>query len=84
MDVEGCTPILEGGELSGTISAIATDRSTALAVTCNPANTTASKNGNNSNTCDAAETGDAARLGDVSMVLFVGSLVVAVFGFGGL
>ncbi|KAI4763048.1 hypothetical protein E4T52_04815 [Aureobasidium sp. EXF-3400] len=84
MDVEACTPILEGGELSGTIAAIATDRSTALAVTCNPANTTAAKNGNNSNTCDAAETGDAVRLGDVSMVLFVGSLVVAVFGFGGL
>lgn len=82
--MEACTPVFEAGGLSGTIAAIATDRSTALAVTCNPANTTAAKNGNNSISCDAAETGDAASLGDVSMALLVGSLIFAVFAFGGL
>jgi hypothetical protein len=81
--VEACTPYMVADELSGTIAAIATDRSTAEAVTCNPANTTAAKNGNFSNSCSAA-TGAAARLGDVSMTLLIGSLVVAVFGFGSL
>jgi hypothetical protein len=84
VDVEACTPYLLAGELSGSVGAIVTDRSSALAVTCNPANTTAAKNGNNSNSCDAAETGDAETLGGVSMILLVGSLVVAVFGFDGL
>jgi hypothetical protein len=86
--VEACTPVFEAGGLSGTIAAITTDRSNAQALTCNPANTTAAKNGNNSNSCSAADsqpgTGAAARLGDVSMALLVGSLAIAVFGFGSL
>jgi hypothetical protein len=81
--VEACTPYMVANELSGTIAAIATDRSTAEAVTCNPANTTAAKDGNFSNSCSAA-TGAAAGLGDVSMTLLVGSLAIAVFGFGSL
>ncbi|KAI4838102.1 hypothetical protein E4T44_08205 [Aureobasidium sp. EXF-8845] len=86
--VEACTPYIVADELSGTIGAIATDRSTAEAVTCNPANTTAAKNGNFSNSCSATDsqpgTGAAARMGDASMALLVGSLAIAVFGFGSL
>jgi hypothetical protein len=86
--VEACTPYIVAGELSGTPTAIASDRNVVEALTCNPANTTAAKNGNNSNTCSAADSqtgaGDVVRLGDVSMALLVGSLVVAVFGFGSL
>jgi hypothetical protein len=84
--VEACTPYIVASELSGSIAAIATDKSTAEAVTCNPANSTAAKNGNNSNSCSAADsaTGDAAGLGHASMALLVGSLVLGVFGFGSL
>jgi hypothetical protein len=86
--VEACTPYIVASELSGSIAAIASDRGVVEALTCNPANTTAAKNGNNSNTCSAADSqtgaGASGRLGDASMALLVGSLVLGVFGFGSL
>lgn len=84
--VEACTPFPPGGdvELSGTTAAITTDRSTAEALTCNPANTTAAQNGNYSNSCSTAdmqpEEGAASGLGGVSLVLLFGSLLVAFVG----
>ncbi|THV89796.1 hypothetical protein D6D26_09643 [Aureobasidium pullulans] len=84
--VEACTPFPPGGdvELSGTTAAITTDRSTAEALTCNPANTTAAQNGNYSTSCSTAdsqpEEGAAGGLGGVSLVLLFGSLLVAFVG----
>ncbi|KAG9605979.1 hypothetical protein KCU77_g484, partial [Aureobasidium melanogenum] len=87
--VEACSPYsLADISVSGTFAAIVSDRSSVEALTCNPANTTAAKNGNNSVTCSDASSqlpiGDASRLGGVSMMLLVGSLVIATFGFAGL
>lgn len=85
--VEACTPYPQEGELSGTIAAIGTDRETALALaSCNPANTTAAKEGNNTNSCSSEDekTGDASRTQQASMVLLVCALGIASVGFGGL
>lgn len=87
--VEACSPINSiGGQISGTFATIVSDRSMVESLTCNPANTTAAKNGNNSNTCSDASSqipvSDASRLGGVFTMLFVGSLGVAVLGFGSL
>ncbi|THX89898.1 hypothetical protein D6D08_03694 [Aureobasidium pullulans] len=84
--VEACTPFPPSGdvELSGTTAAITTDRSTAEALTCNPANTTAAQNGSYSISCSTAdsqpEEGAAGGLGGVSLVLLFGSLLVAFVG----
>lgn len=86
VDVEACSPLSFDSSISGTFQAIVSDRSSVEALTCNPANTTAAKNGNNSNTCSDASSqlpvGDASRFGGVSTILLVGSLGVAVLGFG--
>ncbi|KAI4739638.1 hypothetical protein E4T50_09916 [Aureobasidium sp. EXF-12298] len=87
--VEACTPYdLADISISGTFAAIATDGSTLDKLTCNPANTTAAKNGNNPNNCTDASSqlpvGDASRFAGVSLMLLVGSLMVATFGFAGL
>ncbi|KAH0334442.1 hypothetical protein KCU81_g9458, partial [Aureobasidium melanogenum] len=85
--VEACTPysINGGGGFSGTFAPVVSDASTVDALKCNPANTTQAKNGNNSATCEDASSqlpvGDASRLGGVSMLLLVGSLMVATLGF---
>lgn len=87
VDVEACTPYPQAGELSGTIAAIGTDRDTAVAlVNCNPANTTEAKQGNYSSSCGTEDekTGDASGTKHASMVLLLGALGVACFGFGGL
>ncbi|CAD0111459.1 unnamed protein product [Aureobasidium uvarum] len=85
IEVEACSPYSTADGLSGTFAAIVLDRSSVEAFTCNPANTTAAKDGNNSNSCSAADsqpdTGDATRLGSVSMMLLVSALGVAVLGF---
>ncbi|KAH0276768.1 hypothetical protein KCU91_g3647, partial [Aureobasidium melanogenum] len=87
--VEACSPYsLADESISGTFAAITTDGSTLDALTCSPANTTAAKNGNNPSNCTDASSqipvGDASCLGGVSMILLVGSLMVATFGFAGL
>jgi len=83
--VEACTPYpVTGEELSGTIAEIGTDRQAAVAVSCNPANTTQAKEGNYTGSCDAVETGDAAGRGHVSVLLLVCALGVAMFGFEGM
>ncbi|CAD0092401.1 unnamed protein product [Aureobasidium mustum] len=86
--VEACSPYTIADGLSGTFHAIVSDRSSVEALTCNPANTTAAKNGNNPSNCSDASSqlpiGDASRFGGVSTILLVGSLGVAVFGFGSL
>ncbi|KAG9664717.1 hypothetical protein KCU64_g492, partial [Aureobasidium melanogenum] len=87
--VEACSPYsLADESISGTFAAIVSDRSSVEALICNPANTTAAKNGNNSVTCSDASSqlpvGDASQLGGGSMTLLVGSLMVATFGFAGL
>ncbi|KAH0337261.1 hypothetical protein KCU74_g1697, partial [Aureobasidium melanogenum] len=86
--VEACTPYsIIGDDFSGSFGAIVSDASTVDALKCNPANTTAAKNGNNSVTCSDTSSqlpvGDASRLGGVSMMLLVGSLMVATFVIGG-
>ncbi|KAG9765640.1 hypothetical protein KCU73_g350, partial [Aureobasidium melanogenum] len=87
--VEACAPYSLAAEtISGTPAAITTDGSTLDKLTCNPANTTAAKNGDNSNNCTDASSqlpvGDASRFGSVSLMLLVGFLMVATFGFTGL
>ncbi|THY35943.1 hypothetical protein D6D01_00873 [Aureobasidium pullulans] len=84
--VEACTPFPPSGdvEFSGTTAAITTDRSTAEALTCNPANTTAAQNGNYSISCSTAdsqpEEGAASGLGGVSLVMLSASLLVGFVG----
>lgn len=84
--VEACTPSFIGESFSGSIHEITTDEAAARAVSCNPANTTEAKNGNNTNSCSTEDrkTGDASAMGHASVVLLVGALGAAVFGFGGL
>lgn len=86
VEVEACSPYENAGSLSGSIHEIATDREAAMAVVCNPANTTAAKEGNNTNSCSSEDekTGDASRMQQASMVLLVCALGVVCFGFGGL
>ncbi|KAK5999440.1 hypothetical protein QM012_005441 [Aureobasidium pullulans] len=85
--VEACSPY-DPVDISGTFQAIVSDRSAVEALTCNPANTTAAKNGNNSNTCSDTSSqipiSGASRVDGLSTLLLVGSLVVTAFGFGGL
>lgn len=84
--VEACSPYSQDDSLSGTFAAIVSDRSTVEALTCNPANTTAAKNGNNSDTCSDASSqlpiSDANRLDGVSTGLLVGTLLIACVGSG--
>ncbi|KAI4743705.1 hypothetical protein E4T50_05903 [Aureobasidium sp. EXF-12298] len=52
MPVEACTPFgWEEGMINGTLAAIATSPETALALVCNPANTSLASSGNNTNFC---------------------------------
>lgn len=87
--VEACTPYsIIDDSFDGTFGAVVSDASTVDALKCNPANTTAAKNGNNSLTCSDTSSqlpvGDASHVGGVSMMLLVGSLMVATFGFAGI
>ncbi|KAI5195651.1 hypothetical protein AUEXF2481DRAFT_6964 [Aureobasidium subglaciale EXF-2481] len=80
--VEACTPILGvGDQLSGTIATITSD---SVGLTCNPANTTKAKNGNNSNSCTGTEDqtgmGVADGLKGGSLVLLLSALFVAIIG----
>jgi len=50
--VEACTPFgWETGTINGTLAAIATSPETAMALVCNPANTSLASSGNNTNFC---------------------------------
>ncbi|KAI5236761.1 hypothetical protein E4T43_08415 [Aureobasidium subglaciale] len=83
--IEACTPYSNtGGSLFGTIGPITSDRSAVAALTCNPANTTEAKNGNNSNSCTGTEdqTGMSVANGlrGGSLVLLISAFFVAIIG----
>jgi hypothetical protein len=80
--VEACTPYsIADAQLSGSIAAIATDRSVAEGMTCNPANTSAAQNGEFSNSCSTTgsppEKNTASGLGAASLGLLFCTLFVA-------
>ncbi|KAI5200582.1 hypothetical protein E4T39_05711 [Aureobasidium subglaciale] len=82
---EACTPYSNtGNPVSGIIAPITSDRSVVAALTCNPANTTEAKNGNNSNSCTGTEdqtgVGVADGLRGGSLVLLIAAMSVAVIG----
>ncbi|KAK6001153.1 hypothetical protein QM012_003236 [Aureobasidium pullulans] len=86
--VQACTPDLStlGGRISGRIGPVTIVGDDLKWLTCNPANTTQAKNGNASNSCTGTEdetdhTGTASGLGEVSLLLLSGSLLVAFVGF---
>ncbi|THW90169.1 hypothetical protein D6D15_04751 [Aureobasidium pullulans] len=91
--VEACTPFSSTDDLiNGTLAAIATSPETALALVCNPANTSLASSGNGTNFCinptnsssgntTASDlTAGAGMSSSVGTVLFSVALLVAVFG----
>jgi hypothetical protein len=93
MPVEACTPFgWEEGMINGTLAAIATSPETAMALVCNPANTSLASSGNNTNFCISptnSSSGNttapdlragAAASSSVGTVLLSVALMVAMIG----
>ncbi|KAH0366128.1 hypothetical protein KCU65_g5554, partial [Aureobasidium melanogenum] len=92
--VEACTPFgWEQGMINGTLAAIATSPQTALALVCNPANTSLASDGNSTNLCNDPTNSSygnptptdlhagADLSSSMSTVLFSVALLVAIIGF---